>query len=103
MAGRAPPAWCLEDEWASRRSDAQWTGTYTGPTDAGYLTASSAFDTTGFANPIAGSFGWSLDSADRTLLLTYTPSAVPEPGTLALLAVAGGGWLARQRFFRRCV
>jgi autotransporter-associated beta strand protein len=82
---------------------AHWAGNYSGPTDAATLNSSTAFDTTGFANPANGNFGWSLDSADRTLLLTYTPSAVPEPGTLALLAVAGGGWLARQRFFRRCV
>jgi hypothetical protein len=64
----------------------QWTGNYSGPGDAAALNAATAFDTTGFANPIAGAFSWSLDSAGRTLSLTYTPSAVPEPGSFALVA-----------------
>jgi fibronectin-binding autotransporter adhesin len=70
----------------------QWTGSYSGPMDTGTLNAATTFDTSGFLNPVAGTFGWQLDSSDHTLSLTYTPSAVPEPGSLALLgfaAVAG--------------
>jgi hypothetical protein len=36
---------------------ASWAGKYSGPTDPEALNASTAFDTTGFANPIAGTFG----------------------------------------------
>jgi autotransporter-associated beta strand protein len=66
----------------------EWTGIYTGPADVAYLDASTAFDTTGFANPVAGSFSWTLDTADNTLSLTYTPSAVPEPSALVLSEIA---------------
>jgi autotransporter-associated beta strand protein len=77
---------------------ASWAGNYTGPTDPSSLLASTNFDTSGFLNPIAGTFGWNLDLSDRMLSLTYTPGAVPEPGTLALVgAVAAGGWLLRRR------
>jgi fibronectin-binding autotransporter adhesin len=71
---------------------ATWAGTYTGPTNVAALDAATSFDTSGFLNPTAGTFGWSLDSADQTLSLVYTPSAVPEPGTLALTA-AGLAWV----------
>ena len=36
----------------------QWAGSYSGPADAADLNASTAFDTSGFLNPIAGTFGW---------------------------------------------
>jgi hypothetical protein len=68
-----------------------WDGTYSGPTDAASLTASTAFDTSGFVNTAAGTFGWALDVPDHTLSLTYTPTAVPEPGTLTLASVAAIG------------
>jgi len=55
-------------------------GTYSGPTGAVTLNAATTFDTSGFLNPIAGTFGWSLDPAGRSLSLMYTPVAVPEPG-----------------------
>jgi autotransporter-associated beta strand protein len=79
---------------------ASWSGAYSGPTDPAALNASTAFDTSGFANPINGTFGWSLDTADHTLSLTYTPSAVPEPGTLVLTGLAGlsvAMWRRRPR------
>ncbi len=80
---------------------ARWSGVYAGPTDAAMLNADTSFDTSGFANPTAGTFGWDLDPAAQTLSLVYTPSAVPEPGTLALVGlVAAGGWLGRRRFSR---
>src|SRR5205807_416966 len=75
----------------------EWSGSYSGPADATMLCASTAFDTSGFANPVEGTFGWSLDQGRHTLSLTYTPSAVPEPGTLALSAAAGLAWALRRR------
>jgi hypothetical protein len=75
-----------------------WDGTYSGPTDAASLTASTAFDTSGFVNAVAGTFEWNLDPAGQTLSLTYTPTAVPEPGTLALVGVTAIGWVT---FWRR--
>jgi autotransporter-associated beta strand protein len=75
-----------------------WTGSYAGPTDTATLDAATAFDVSGFANPIGGLFGWALDIGGQTLSLTYTPSAVPEPGSLALLAAtAGAALVARKR------
>jgi autotransporter-associated beta strand protein len=74
-----------------------WAGSYAGPTDAAALDASTAFDLSGFANPVAGRFGWALDLGGHNLSLTYTPSAVPEPGTLALGALAALGFIARKR------
>jgi T5SS/PEP-CTERM-associated repeat protein/autotransporter-associated beta strand protein len=76
----------------------EWTGSYAGPTDVSMLDASTAFDTTGFANSIGGRFGWSLDTSDHTLSLTYAPTAVPEPGSLALAGLAVG--LLRSRWWR---
>jgi autotransporter-associated beta strand protein len=76
----------------------QWTGSYSGPADAAAMNAATAFDTTGFANPIAGTFGWSLDAGAHSLSLTYTPSAVPEPGVFELVAA---GLLAVWRGYRR--
>jgi len=55
-----------------------WAGTYSGPTDKALLDAATSFDTSGFLNPVAGTFGWSLGGS--SLSLSYTPSAVPEPG-----------------------
>jgi fibronectin-binding autotransporter adhesin len=76
---------------------AKWAGTYSGPTDVAALDASTSFDASGFLNPIAGTFGWSLDPASQTLSLVYTPSAVPEPGTFYLAGAAAIGWVAYRR------
>ncbi len=76
---------------------ARWSGVYAGPTDAATLDADTSFDTSGIVNPIAGTFGWSLDPADQTLSLVYTPNAVPEPGTLTLIGLAGAGLYWRRR------
>jgi autotransporter-associated beta strand protein len=65
----------------------EWTGSYSGPADGPSLAAATAFDAGGFANPVAGVFGWQLNAADGKLSLTYTPTAVPEPGTLSFLLV----------------
>jgi hypothetical protein len=73
----------------------EWVGTYSGPTDVTALNAATNFDTSGFANPIEGTFGWSLSGS--SLSLSYTPSAVPEPGTLALMTVVAVGWAVRRR------
>jgi autotransporter-associated beta strand protein len=65
-----------------------WSGSYAGPADAATLDAATAFDTTGFANPMAGRFGWQLDAGGHSLSMTYSPTAVPEPGTIALVGLA---------------
>jgi hypothetical protein len=75
----------------------EWSGSYAGPTDVATLDAATTFDTNGFANPVAGTFGWDLDAAERTLSLVYMPTAVPEPGTLALLGAAAAVGFARRR------
>ena len=74
-----------------------WAGTYSGPADAAALDAATSFDTSGFANPVAGTFGWNLDPAGQSLSLVYTPSAVPEPGTLALIGFAAAGLACWRR------
>jgi autotransporter-associated beta strand protein len=79
----------------------EWSGTYAGPTDAATLDAATAFETGNFANSFAGTFGWSLDASSRTLSLTYTPRAVPEPGTLVLVGAVGAPLLLRRRGRRR--
>jgi autotransporter-associated beta strand protein len=75
----------------------EWAGNYTGPPDVAYLDASTAFDTSGVVNPVAGTFGWALDTADNTLSLTYTPSAVPEPSALVLSGIAAIAAVFRPR------
>ena len=76
----------------------QWAGGYSGPTDPAILNASTGFNTSAFANPLAGTFAWGLDPAGHGLSLTYTPTAVPEPGTMILL---GSGLAALVRNRRR--
>ena len=51
-----------------------WTGNYTGPTDDADLNAATVFDTSAFTNSFSGTFGWHLDTASKTLYLTYTPA-----------------------------
>jgi hypothetical protein len=59
------------------------------------LDAATSFDTSGFVNPVAGTFGWSLGGS--SLSLTYTPTAVPEPGTFVLIgAAATANWWRRR-------
>jgi autotransporter-associated beta strand protein len=72
---------------------ASWIGSYSGPTDPAALNAATAFDTSGFQNLIGGAFGWNLDVADRSLSLTYTSTAVPEPGTMVLTGLGSLGLL----------
>jgi hypothetical protein len=55
----------------------------------------------GFANPIGGRFGWAIDTEGHTLSLTYTPIAVPEPGTLVLAGLVAAGLAARRRHLER--
>jgi autotransporter-associated beta strand protein len=79
----------------------EWSGNYAGPGDTATLDAATSFGTSGFANPVGGDFGWALDAGGHTLSLTYTPSAVPEPGTLVLTGLAAGVSAFRGRR-RKC-
>jgi hypothetical protein len=74
----------------------RWAGHSSGPNDLAMLDAATSFGTSEFLNPVAGTFGWSLDSADRQLSLVYTPTAAPEPGTSALVDLVAAG-LSRWR------
>jgi T5SS/PEP-CTERM-associated repeat protein/autotransporter-associated beta strand protein len=80
-------------------------GTYSGPTDTATLTASTSLDVSAFANkdasnqPISASaFTIQWDAANRDLNIVYG-TAVPEPGSMALLGAAGAGigWVIRRR------
>ena len=82
-------------------------GPYTGPTSDAMLDADTLFDQTLFVNsiPSGAAFSWDLTFVGGNPLnggeldLIYTPSTVPEPGTLALTGLAGlaAGWVARRR------
>ena len=79
-----------------------YQGTYSGPTSDAQLTADTVFDKSLFANaiPAGAEFSLHLDqygSGGGELDLVYTPSAVPEPGTLALAGVAAFGLIRRLR------
>jgi autotransporter-associated beta strand protein len=78
-----------------------WTCSYAGPADDATLEASTAFDTSGFVNPIGGRFGWDLDAAGHMLSLTYTPTTVPEPSGLVLSGLVAGGSVIIRRWRRR--
>jgi autotransporter-associated beta strand protein len=78
-----------------------WQGTYSGPMDDATLTADTNFDLTNFANPHPGTFSLHYDGANKAIDLVYTPSAVPEPGTLALVLVVALPPLIRRGLARR--
>jgi fibronectin-binding autotransporter adhesin len=77
----------------------QYQGTYTGPTDTATLDASTIFDASGFLNAHPGRFDWVLNQGAKEMDLVYTPTAVPEPGTLSLIGLAGlaAGWRLRRK------
>jgi T5SS/PEP-CTERM-associated repeat protein/autotransporter-associated beta strand protein len=74
-----------------------YQGGYTGPTDTASLDASTDLDASGFLNPHAGRFDLTLNQAAQEMDLVYTPTAVPEPGTLLLSAAAGIGCVGAAR------
>jgi hypothetical protein len=75
-----------------------YQGGYTGPTDTATLDASTNIDSSGFLNPHAGRFDLVLNQASQEMDLVFTPTAVPEPGTLSLVGLAA---LAATRRLRR--
>jgi autotransporter-associated beta strand protein len=79
-----------------------YAGGYTGPTDTATLDASVNLDASGFLNSHAGRFDLVLNQAAQEMDLVYTPTAVPEPGTLFLSAAAGIGLLRVCRVRKRC-
>jgi hypothetical protein len=76
-----------------------YKGAYSGPTDTASLDASTNLDTSGFLNLHAGRFDLVLNQSAQEMDLVFTPTAVPEPGTLALVGLAGIGlgWADRRR------
>jgi PEP-CTERM motif len=67
------------------------------PDDSQERIVSTAFETSNIVSRMIGRFGWSLDPADHTLSLTYTPTPVPEPGTLAFVGLAAAGLACWRR------
>jgi autotransporter-associated beta strand protein len=78
-----------------------YQGSYIGPTDTATLDASTVIDTSGFLNPHPGRFDLVIDQTNQELDLVYTPTAVPEPGTLLLCCLASGVGLLKARHGRR--
>jgi autotransporter-associated beta strand protein len=76
-----------------------YQGSYTGPTDTASLDASTNLDASGFLNPHAGRFDLVLNQSAQEMDLVFTPTAVPEPGTLSLIGLAGlaAGWRLRRK------
>ena len=69
----------------------RWAGTYSGPTDMAMLDAATNFDTSGFENPTAGTFGWSLDASQSNIVVDL--HAVRGAGARD----AGVDWVGRNR------
>ena len=57
-----------------------WTGSYNGPTSVAALDAATGFDTSGFLNPVVGTFGWSFESGGHGLDLIYCPARCRSRG-----------------------
>jgi autotransporter-associated beta strand protein len=70
-----------------------WAGAYTGPLTDSALTATVLLDTSNFVNAHPQAFSFHLDLANSQIDLVY---GVPEPGTLALGALAALGLIARR-------
>jgi autotransporter-associated beta strand protein len=75
-----------------------YAGAYIGPADTATLDASTNVDASEFLNSYAGRFDLVLNHSPQEMDLVYTPTAVPEPGSFALL---GGvslvlSWWRRQ-------
>jgi hypothetical protein len=67
-------------------------------TDVGRLDLSPTLTDPGFnARSVFVIFGESLHTASATLTIDYTPAAVPESGTLALLGIGLLGLACRRR------
>jgi autotransporter-associated beta strand protein len=81
-----------------------YAGSYTGPTDTATLDASVILDTADFLNPHRGRFDLVLNRSAQEMDLVVTPTAVPEPGTLALVGLAGVAWVGywRRRWLSNC-
>jgi T5SS/PEP-CTERM-associated repeat protein len=78
-----------------------YQGSYSGPTDTANLDASTILDASDFLNPHAGRFDLVLNQSAREMDLVYTPTSVPEPGTLALLGGVVTGLVFRRRRFAK--
>lgn len=66
-------------------------------TISGYASNASAINTSGFQNSFAGTWGTSLSNDGKSLNITYTATAIPEPSVASMFVLGFSALLANRR------